>query len=270
MEDLYNRLEGTTDMPHRHDYYTVLIIQYAEGIHYVDLEAYAFKGSEVHFIAPGQIHQVLLYNEPKGWVITFSRDFLERNFISENFISNLNLFKIFGVFTPLELDVKSFDKLINVVYEMFDCFPDDLKYKDKALGSLLQLFLIYCNNSCTIDVQQLEMDQSGICLYRDFKNMVDNNYKKWHKVKLYADELHITPKHLSVTTKNITGTTAKEMIDNRIILEAKRMLIHSNKNIKEIAYHLGFSEPLYFSAYFKKHTGVTLTQFRIKENKIKN
>ena len=92
--------------------------------------------------------------------------------------------------------------------------------------------------------------------------MVDDRYSEWHQVQDYAAKIHITPKHLSQTVKQITGRSAKNMIQDRLELEAKRMLLHTELSIKEISFQLGFEDPLYFSGFFKKRAGVSPSSFR--------
>ncbi len=262
MELIYDQAQGQADEPHRHDYYTLLLVEQAEGQHAVDYQTYPFARQEVHFVSPGQVHQVEVWKRPKGWVITFSKDFLVENNIPERFISNLNLFRPFGENPPLALDQITFDRLRRIIQEMLDCMPTDLIYRTRALGALLQLFLIYCNNTLTLDTQQLDEEDAGVCILRDFKGLLEKHYQDWHKVSDYASELFISPKHLSATIKTITGKTAKTFIQDRLTLEAKRLLLHTDLSVKEIAYRMGFEEPLHFSGFFKKQTGISPSDYR--------
>lgn len=262
MADIYDRAAGKPDVPHRHDYYTVLLVEQAAGVHFIDYQAYVFSRQQLHFVSPGQVHQVVLNAKPQGWAITFSREFLVENSIPESFISNINLFRQFGETPPLNLDDETLTKFQYLIQEMEACFPAELHYRSRALGALLQLFLIYANNSLTIDTTQLDEQNSGVCLFRDFKNLVEKNYQRWHKVSEYAPEIHVSPKHLSSVVKKLSGKTAKTFIQDRLILEGKRFLLHTDLTIKEIAYELGFEEPLHFSSFFKKQTGKSASAFR--------
>ena len=262
MAKIFERTEGRTDVPHRHDYYTVLFVEEAAGKHVIDFKTYSFGKREVYFVGPGQVHQVAASRPPKGWVFTFSRDFLVQNNIPESFISNINLFRAFGESPPLQLDPETFDRLLRIVQEMRSCLGTHLTYRIRALGALLQLFLIYCNNSTSLDSTQLDEESSGVCILRDFKKLVDSRFTQWHKVNQYASQIHITPKHLSQTVKNLTGKSAKEVIQDRLVLEAKRLLLHTDGNVKEIAYLLGFDEPLHFSGFFKNRTGMSPSFYR--------
>ena len=262
MEEIYADASGRIDDPHRHNYYTVLLVQNASGKHIIDYNEYRFGKMEVHFVSPGQVHQVALKEKPVGWVLTFSPEFLIQNNISESFISNINLFSSFGESPPLKLDKTIFDRLVGVIMEMETCLPFDLTYRGRALAALLQLFLIYSNNSQSIDARQLDEKNSGVCILRDFKILVESKFSNWHMVKDYSNEMHITPKHLSRTVKEITGLSAKQVIQDRLVLEAKRLLLHTQMTVKEVAYLLGYDEPLHFSGFFKKKVGNSPSEYR--------
>ena len=97
-----------------------------------------------------------------------------------------------------------------------------------------------------------------------FKDLLETNFKNQKQVNFYAKELIITEKRLNQATSKVFGKTPKEIIDDRIILEAKRVLAHTTESIKEIGYVLGFDEPTNFIKYFKKHSLVTPVEFREK------
>ena len=262
MGDIYEKVDGQADKPHRHNYYTVLFIEEAEGKHIVDYKSYAFSRKEVHFVSPGQVHQVALTKKPIGKVFTFSKEFLVYNNIAESYISNFNLFKSFSESPPIKLDDSTFNRLCSIVDNMEEYLDLKIDFYTDALGALLSLFLINCSNSSKVDRSQIDNVNPNICLVRDFKKLVDSNFDKWHKVKDYASELKVSPKQLSTIIKSITGKVAKEFIQDRLILEAKRLLLHTDLSIKEIAYQIGFDEPLHFSGFFKKKEDISPSIFR--------
>ncbi|MCB9329924.1 MAG: helix-turn-helix domain-containing protein [Lewinellaceae bacterium] len=262
MEAIFEQMQGKSEVPHRHAYYTVLLIKKATGKHVVDYQTHYFGERQVHFVSPGQVHLVHTPTKPEGWVFTFSKDFLVENSIPESFISNINLFRPFGDSPPLEVDAATFDQLDRLMTEMERIEQAHLHYQNRALGSLLQLFLIYCSNSLSLNTTQLDERDSGVCLLREFKVLIDRHFQEWHKVSDYASEIPISAKHLSFTVKTLTGKTAKELIQDRLTLEAKRLLLHTDLAVKEIGYNIGFEEPLHFSAFFKKQTGLSPSDFR--------
>jgi len=99
---------------------------------------------------------------------------------------------------------------------------------------------------------------------KQFKNDVELYFRTHHKVNEYADRQHLTANHLNEVIKSETGTSTKDFIQNRLLLEAKRLARYSNLNAKEIAYRLGYEDVAHFSKFFKKWEGVAFTEFREK------
>jgi len=99
-----------------------------------------------------------------------------------------------------------------------------------------------------------------------FKKLLDDNFITQKRVSFYCQELNISPKRLNKTTSKIFGKTPKNIIDDRVLLESKRLLAHTGESIKEISFSLGFEELTNFIKYFKKHTNKTPVEFRAEFN----
>ncbi|TDL99571.1 MAG: hypothetical protein C4K58_06685 [Flavobacteriaceae bacterium] len=95
-----------------------------------------------------------------------------------------------------------------------------------------------------------------------FKDLLETHFKTQKQVNFYAREMNISEKRLNQSTSKVFGKTPKEIIDDRILLETKRILAHTNLSVKEICYLMGFEEPTNFIKYFKKHSSLTPTEFR--------
>ena len=265
MEDIYVKRNGQSDDPHRHNYYTVLIIKQAKGLHKIDFNSYELFDQQIFFVAPGQVHQVIETEKPIGFAMTFSDQFLIENSIPLTFISSLNLFQSYGQTPPLLPTLKQFELIESFTNQIFALSTSDALMKDLTIGAYLKLLLIECNNICLINPIATDMDSSGDNLIRKFKESVDTNFRKEHSTSFYANVIHITTDHLTRTIKNKIGQTAKEYIQSRIIIEAKRLLYFTELSNKEIGYELGFDEPANFSAFFKKHTMLSPSTFKKKE-----
>lgn len=267
MEDIYIKRNGEVDVPHRHNYYTVLIINNAKGIHKIDFNAYDLSNKQVFFVAPGQVHQVIENKKSFGFVMTFSNIFLTENAIPMSFIESLNLFQNYGQSPPLVLNEKQFNAIEYFANQIFYLFHSQTEMKFLSIGAFLKLLLIECNNICSINPVESDMDTTGHNLIRSFKAAVDKYYKKEHSTTFYAKKLHITPDHLNRVIKARIGETAKDYIQTRLITEAKRLLYFTDLLNKEIAFELGFNEPANFSAFFKKHTQLSPSNFKKNEDK---
>ena len=259
IETIFEQRKGVPDLPHRHDYYTVILTRKANGKHFVDFQEYEFSGNQLYFIAPGQVHQIIENEQSFGYVIVFSVDFLVKNNIPIDFIENLRLFNIFEKNPPLHLNEHELSNLHRYFEEIFQIFHDtEMEYKDEALGALLKLMLISCNNICSLPKREKNNKNS---ILSNFKILINEFFKKWHSTTEYANELSISSDYLNRIVKAQTGKTAKEHIQSRIIVEAKRLLYFTEMTTKEIGFELGFSEPANFSSFFKSHVGVSPSKF---------
>lgn len=265
MEAIYVKRNGMVDEPHRHNFYTVLIIKKAKGLHKIDFNSYELDELQVFFVAPGQVHQMIEQEKSKGFSMTFSNDFLLQNSIPLSFIASLNLFNNYGHSPPLTLKEEQFKIIENFSNLIYALFHSDAKMRNFSIGAYLKLLLIECNNICEINPIASDVDSSGDNLVRLFKTEVDKHFKNEHSTNFYASQLHITPDHLNRTIKAKIGKTAKEYIQTRIVTEAKRLLYFTSLSNKEIGYELGFSEPANFSAFFKKHTQLSPISFKKAE-----
>ncbi|MFW2377833.1 MAG: helix-turn-helix domain-containing protein, partial [Cellulophaga baltica] len=98
----------------------------------------------------------------------------------------------------------------------------------------------------------------------EFMLLLENNYKEERTAKFYAAQLGISAKRLNQILKEKLDKTGVQLIHDRLILEAKRQIIHSENTIKEIAYNLDFKDHSYFSRFFKQHAGQTPQEFQLK------
>lgn len=267
MEDVFLRRNGEIDEPHRHDFYTVLLIERGKGSHRIDFNTYELGEYQLFFVAPGQVHQLIEEEATVGYAMTFSTQFLVVNSIPLSFINSLNLFHDYGQSPPLKPNHDQFLKLQHFCSEILNLFQGSQKMKELSIGSFLKLFLIECNNLCSLHPDELNSHVSENRIIHDFKEQVNQAYKKEHSTSYYAGQLHISSDHLNRIIKTAIGKTAKEYIQSRIVTEAKRLLYFSNLSNKEIGYELGFNEPAHFSAFFKKCTGDSPSNFSKKELK---
>lgn len=265
MEEIYIKRKGILDTPHRHDFYTILLINSAKGKHIIDFNEHLIEGNELFFLAPGQVHQLIEEEESNGFSIVFSEDFLLENNIPYEFIEDINLFNNEGNSSSLKINREEKEKLNRYSLEMFNLQKDKSYLHLQAIGSLLKLFLISCNNLCTLNHNTAKNSNSNFTTIKDFKNLINEHYKSWHQTSDYAKKLNISPDHLNRIIKAHSGKTAKELIQNRILIASKRLLYFTNLSTKEIAFELGFSEPSNFSSFFKKLSSFTPSDFREKK-----
>jgi AraC-like DNA-binding protein len=263
MEEVDKNLGGIADKPHRHNYYTIVWPFDATGKHIIDFKEYPILPHHLFFVSPEQVHQVITNPKPTGFVILFTSEFLGKSSIREDFISNLRLFKQSDETPPLPLSDSKMMILKGFVDQMMVAFCSHSDLRFETIGAYLKLFLIECNSSCTLNPESNTQNvEVGKNLVKNFKAIVDKHYATWHQVKDYADSLNVSPNYLNEVIKSAIGISAKDYIQNRIVLEAKRMVVFTEKSSKEIGFDLGFDDPSHFSKFFKINAGLSLVQFK--------
>ena len=132
--------------------------------------------------------------------------------------------------------------------------------KDFVTSTLLYLFNLL--NQQRVPSLSVESNAYNHTLLRNFLNLIEANFKSLRLPKEYAALLYITPNHLNALCKELLGQSAGEIIRDRVILEAKRLLVIKDYSVAEIAYDLNFNDNSYFTKFFKKVVGVTPEEFR--------
>jgi AraC family transcriptional regulator, transcriptional activator of pobA len=263
MEDIDVIQRGTPDDPHRHNYYTVIWSHTATGRHIIDFREYPLEPGHIFFVNPWQVHQVITNQAPTGVVIMFTPEFLQKNSIRKDFISNLRLFRASDETPPLPIPEGMKISLQQFAEGMKTAFLSDDEMRYDTIGAYLKLFLITCNGHCSLfpmtNPQNLEV---GRGIIRNFKALVEEHFNEWHQVQEYARELNVSPNYLNEVIKSGMNMSAKDYIQQRVTLEAKRLVAFTSKSVKEIGFHLGFEDPSHFSKFFKSHTGLSLQSFK--------
>jgi len=168
------------------------------------------------------------------------------------------------IITLNEKDIRSFEA-------MFVIFKEEFDTKDHIQGEMLRVILkrllIKSSRLIKENIKLKDISTSQLDTLRKFHILVEQYFKEKHQVSDYAKLLHKSPKTLSNVFKKSNYPTPLAVINDRIILEAKRQLLFSNKTAEEIAYELGYNEGAHFSKFFKAHTGLPPVSFREQKEK---
>ncbi|MCA4810358.1 helix-turn-helix domain-containing protein [Empedobacter stercoris] len=253
--------------PHIHSFYQIIWFKKGKGKHFVDFKEYEVADNSIFFIAKDQVHYFDKNQDYKGVLLNFNESFLvQKNsevefFLKCNIFNNLYQTPFCCVNSSINILLDDYLRLIRIELEKENEFG-----KEELLRGYLKAFLIQVQRR----KNEFERDNEHASFLVDDKKMqlvkfitlVDENYKKGLTVMEYAEELHISTRTLSDLTNQFLGKSPSLIIQERIVLEARRLLLHSEMNINQIAYRLGFDDPSYFVKYFKKHVQVSPSEFR--------
>ena len=256
--------EGSYDYsrPHRHNYYEVFYFERGGGTHDIDFTTFHIDSPCLHFVSPGQIHQVRRDGDSHGWVILFTDDFYYLNLANRNILHETPFLNRNHPRPILDLNDQTDREILGIIEGLQRELAQDHAYRDDALRALLNLLLITSRRLFESSEEVLPEESNDSRLLREFKRMVEDKFHSMHSVSAYANNLHVTPGHLNDVVKKSTGKTVSTVIQERVLLEAKRLLAHSDYSIKEIAHALGFDDPSYFTRFFRERVGDAPGVFR--------
>jgi AraC family transcriptional regulator, transcriptional activator of pobA len=246
--------------PHKHTYYEIIFIVAGKGRHIIDFTEYPFKGPCLFLLQPGHVHQIIKFSQTKGYVVKFSESFLEVSNGVENAHLKNEVFDNIQAKPVVHPDKAMFATLEELVMQMRKEYKRTGDLSRRILISYLTIFLLQIAKAkgCDTDIRV----NPRVALFRNFKKLVEECYAREHSVEFYANALHSTVRSLNTLVRENAGRTAKELINDRILLEAKRLLYNGSWTIKEIAFQIGFDDPAYFSRFFSKQAGVSALSFR--------
>jgi AraC family transcriptional activator of pobA len=247
-------------VPHRQNYYKLAFVKLGSSRHWVDMVPYTIRPNAFYFSSP---QQVMLKEEASGCSelvsICFTDDFLG---LEENRLLR-QLPVIQNPHNGHELLLSPHDVafLDDITIKLLEEFDHKLGWRNNMLLAYLRVLLIYVSRLYT---EQFNEDNSLVNrdLLKKFKSLVTEKSAECHDVATYAAMLHLSAGHFSELIKEQSGKSAIEHIHDRLLLEAKRMLFHSDSSIKEIAFELGFEDASYFNRFFKRLTSATPLNYR--------
>ncbi|MDQ6478406.1 AraC family transcriptional regulator [Dyadobacter sp. LHD-138] len=251
-----------TDTPHRHTYYEILFIEEGQGFHEIDFHSYTMQGTGMHFITPGQVHLLTFAAPCQGFIVAFSEDFYTFYNPTSPALSHFPFFQINKRQPVLRLT----DTERHYFHNMLENMVEDHLGKDtdqNMLGQYLGLLLQKCAIINQKAVHTMTNTSSSIPeMVGRFQELVEKNFREMHEVQQYATILNVSPDYLSKIVKRFLGVQTQEYILDKLLLEAKRLLVFTNLSSKEIAYHIHMDDPSYFGRIFKRKSGLTPNEYR--------
>lgn len=249
------------DDAHRHNCFQIFLFTKGGGEHMIDFNYYPIEDRSLHFVSEGQVHALNSIDGTDGYVILFTKEIVILNSADKYIFNDFPVFNK-SVSPILNPDPEMYEDLKRMLLMMVDEYGKSNAYKENILGSYISILLLKSKTIITETSEYKRTDGTSQVLLQKFNNLVEEHFIDYHKVNEYADLLNVTPNHLSETIKKVTGKTAGDLITERLILEAKRRLLHSSISAKELAYELNFNDPSYFSRFFKTNTGLSPEGFR--------
>lgn len=238
--------------PHKHDaYFELIYLSEGAGFHWIDTDKFQITPPVIFFLS-GQLHYWEMTEIPKGYVMLFREGFFNKKDLV-NLVHSLE--------DTVYVNPSEDDNLDFIFGEMEKEYRNPSKNSVELIQGYLQVALVKLLRHK--DQERLTVVSNGLEIFRKFQQFIQTkNPISNLKVNQAADQIGLSPQNLNAICRKISGKSASELIIEQVLLEAKRYLIHSDKNIGEIAFALNFTDPSHFIKYFKKTVGETPQSFR--------
>ncbi|MDO5616625.1 MAG: helix-turn-helix domain-containing protein [Cruoricaptor ignavus] len=249
-------------VPHRAGFFQIIWFQKGEYTHFVDFQSIEIQSNTLLFINKDMVQRFNINNNFEAKIILFTEEFFCKNEAYSKFLRKSSLFHDF--FSVSQIEIQKSDTLFSELLQMME--TELQREKDKIqsdiLRNLLHNFLLHSERKIeNTETFKINKD-TDFEMVLQFNDLLDSHFREQKKVSYYAEKLFITEKKLNKVTSKILDKSPKKIIDERTMLEAKRLLAHTNDSVKEIGYFLGFDEPTNFIKFFKKHNENTPAEFR--------
>ena len=249
---------------HRYAFYLLICVTSGKCRHIVDFKPIRCEPGSLIVIKPGQAHNFGYDQNWDGWMILFRPEFLTSS-RTVNPDSQLDII-LEHLQEHLALGEQEYKTVVNGILEMVA--DTRIKAPQREVHALLrwQLSTLLLRLSIFFGQRQEGRDVNSRVMqrFKEFQRLVETNFAECHQVAEYAAQIGCSEKSLSRATMEATGLNAKAFIASRVNLEAKRLLTHTGLSVTSIGENLGFDETTNFVKFFKRETGCTPLNFRLK------
>lgn len=258
--DHYLEVHKDLHFPHKHDFYHFVYFTEGSGKYSIDFVHFDLQPGQIYFMIPGQVHTWNFDKAPNGFIVNFSAQYIQALTAHPRYLDQFRFFSGIAAEQVVVIPKERQAALLHVLQTILtESAHHHLLRDDMIRTALLQLFILVNRN--TIQESAAQRNNNSVLL-RNFQKLIDQHYKEKKLTKEYAALLYVTPNYLNALSKDLAGQSAGELIRDRVLLEAKRLLVNADMTVSEIASELNFIDNSYFSKFFKKYVGVTPEIFR--------
>lgn len=242
-------------------YYSIFLFK-GRGQFSVDFNSYDFEGLVILFLSPYQNFQWFADRCTNIQRLQFHGDFYCIEYHKQEVACNGLLFNNIYLTPHIKLPEETYGEILNILERMVKENTASNLYSEALLKTYLQLILALCSKEKNEQLSKVVSSKVLNIEILSFQDLIEEYFITNRSPAFYASRLAITPSALSKKIKKEFGKTPSQLIQERVVLEAKKMLHLTHKSVKEIAFELYFEDVFYFSRYFKKAVGLSPLHYR--------
>ncbi|MBO9701136.1 MAG: AraC family transcriptional regulator [Sporocytophaga sp.] len=243
---------------HRHDFFLILLLEKGEGTHEIDFIKHQLHNHDIFILRPGQVHALSIKSKSTGYIMEFDPAFYQPT----NKPADQRFRKAIGK-NYCKVKKNNFNKLESILSSIFNEFNKKQEDYIDAIKVYLELFFIEYLRQSVNEKRGSKIENLYIQdRFEELMSLLEENICSKKNASQYAELLNLSLYQLNSITKSSVGKSISDLINQQIILEAKRFLLGTTNQIKDIADHIGYDDVSYFIRFFRKQTGYTPDAFR--------
>lgn len=254
-KEVVDILKAKSEGSHFHDFEELIIVTEGSLEHYIDFQNEVISSPAASYVSVGKMHRIIEHDDLRGWVINYQNEFIPE--------SKLNFYSNFFTSTSIPISprgcenrFKDLCEIINAEYQQENPDMTSIRFLTTALISM-----IVAEHKRNIPVEN-GVKISQITTFNNFLRILEQNFRRDEGVSFYAEKMNMSERNLNIICKNNFQKSVSEIIETRKLIEAKNLLIHTDKSVSEIGYELGYNEKSYFTRVFRNKLSITPTEFR--------
>jgi AraC family transcriptional activator of pobA len=259
--DAYLQIHPNLHTAHRHSFYHIVFFTEGAGYHTIDFQQFVVEPGQIYFMTPGQVHSWSFEGEINGWVVNFPGELFHPLADHGQYLEQFHFFRGIAADSVINLGSAARQAANELLQKVAAETSGPALYSTDMIRAWLVALFITVSREDKEQATEQAPQQNQLTLY-NFRKMVDTCYGEKRLPKDYAAMLYITPNHLNALCNHLLGKPAGEVIRERILLEAKRLLVNASLTITQIAGQLSFTDNAHLTRFFKKYTGHTPEEFR--------
>ncbi len=259
-------LAESENEPHQHDFEELLVGMAGTLEHFIDFRSQIVEAPYISFVTKGKVHRVkpeIKDGKCDIWVLRFKSEFIPE--------TTFQLYSYFHGFANLKLNRGvCFDRMPVLCEMMYNetLQPETDYAVIQHLLSALFIMIESERRKLNPPLKDNGIQKTQNTTFKNFLKILEENFRRPEGVEFYAEKLFMSSRNLNLICRNILQQSVSEIIETRKLIEAKNLLISTDKTISEIGFELGYNEKSYFSNVFKKKSGQTPTEFRAEMSKL--
>ena len=230
-------------------------------MHAIDFKDHPISNQSVHFVFPNQIHKVKRELDTNGHVVLISKEY----FSDLDYELYGQFFHAFYLHPALNMASSEFAQVYGVLELIKQELQNKSNYHQAIVKDYLHVLIRLFLRSQSVSITQPHIHDKDFKLYMDLMLEVENTFLDHHPVAYYSEQLQVSLRKLNVVCHKYHGATCSGVLHDRIILEAKKLLVHTDKSVKEVMFALNYKDAAYFNRFFKKQTGLSPSAYQEKE-----